>query len=111
MTKAKVIEIQVGGVHDAGSLHDACRELVAQDETGAPPKIHFVILCPDGETRYITIRDEDEEVIAYGDFEGLPSLVESYFPEVQSTNLSNDTSHTYTKEVAELLDIDKEFWD
>jgi len=39
-------------------------------------KIHFTIQCPDGKVRFITIRDEDDGTVAYGDFEGLPSFLD-----------------------------------
>ena len=39
-------------------------------------KMHFTIKLPNGETKHITIRDEDGETVAYGDFEGLPSFLD-----------------------------------
>jgi len=39
-------------------------------------KMNFAIKLPDGKVKYITIRDEDEETVAYGDFEGLPSALD-----------------------------------
>jgi len=72
--KAIVKEIQVGGFYGAKSLEDAC-EKYSHMESGRP-KIIFLIKCTDGELRQITIRDEDNQTVAYGDFEGLPSFLE-----------------------------------
>ena len=48
----------------------------------ARAKINFTIELPDGKIRNITIRDEDNETVAYGSFEGLPSFLD-YAKEVQ----------------------------
>ena len=76
---AKVIEIQVGGSVIVHTLEEACREYVKMiDKHGAyRAKINFTIKLPaGGELRYITIRDEDTETIAYGDCDGLPSFLD-----------------------------------
>jgi len=78
--KAVVASIQVGGVMDARNLEEACRKYIkmvdSSDEEGYRAKIIFVIALPNGEVKQITIRDEDEETVAYGDFEGLPSFLD-----------------------------------
>ena len=71
---AVVTEIQVGGAYLASSLEETCLLFVSKQP--ARPKISFAIRLPNGETKYITIRDEDEMTVAYGDFEGLPSMLE-----------------------------------
>ena len=78
MAKAKVVSIQVGGVANVKSLEGACRELIrqAQEFEIRRTKICFVIKLPTGEQKQITIRDEDDETVAYGDLEGLPSMVD-----------------------------------
>ena len=71
--KAIVTEIQVNGLYGAKSLEEACKIFM---RLGCRTKIHFVIKLPDGEERHITIRDEDTETVAYGDFKGLPSMLD-----------------------------------
>jgi len=78
--KAKVLEIQVGGGRIFKTLLDACLEYPNCERS----KMHFYIELPDGSRRAITIRDEDEEVVAYGDFEGLPSALD-YAREIQKS--------------------------
>ena len=72
--KAKVIGIQVGGYHTCHSLRDACKEYLSPDCTRT--KIHFFIELPNGERKAITIRDEENMTVAYGDFERLPSFID-----------------------------------
>jgi len=76
--KAIVIEIQIGGLDIYHSLWNACREYAngVAHNTILRSKINFAIKLPDGKVKYITIRDEDEETVAYGDFEGLPSALD-----------------------------------
>ena len=71
--KAKVIEIQVGGGPIATTLAGAC--LLFSDHLDRP-KLHFLIELPNGERKSLTIRDDDEGVVAYGDFEGLPNFLD-----------------------------------
>ena len=88
--KAVVRWIQVGGGRICQTLEDACagyNEMMIESlEEGLQPrtKILFAIQCPDGQTRQITIRDEDGEVVAYGNFEGLPSVL-GYAKEVAAS--------------------------
>ena len=70
--KAIVKYIQVDGSYDAHSLGDACVALIA----GGGYKIHFAIELPDGSMRTITIRDDENGTVAYGDFEGLPDFLD-----------------------------------
>lgn len=74
MSKAVVKEIQVGGLYQAESLEEACEQYTFHRPERS--KIIFVIKCQDGEERSITIRDEDGQTVAYGDFEGLPSFID-----------------------------------
>lgn len=76
--KAIVIEIQIGGGKIVHTLEEACREyikMLASDEP-ARTKIHFFIKLPNDGHKSITIRDEDGETVAYGDFDGLPSFLD-----------------------------------
>lgn len=76
--KAIVKEIQVCGWDFASSLEDACEKYsrISNNYKEFRPKIIFVIELPNGETKQITIRDEEEETVAYGDFEGLPDFLD-----------------------------------
>lgn len=76
MTKGKaiVVDIQVGGYLQAKSLEQACARLINNE--GSRTKINFAIKLPNGEVKTITIRDEDDETVAYGDFDGLPSMLD-----------------------------------
>jgi len=76
--KAVVTGIQVGGFWDENSLEDAVHRYLAMllSEGGYRAKMIFAIKLPSGETKQITIRDEDGETVAYGDFEGLPSFLD-----------------------------------
>lgn len=71
---AKVIEIQIGGGTLTKSLEEACYLYV--QEMPERTKICFVVELPNGEHKQITIRDEDDQTVAYGDFEGLPNAIE-----------------------------------
>ena len=71
---AIVTEIQVGGGPLCNSLIGACQLFLGPDGRGRP-KISFSIKLSNGEQRHITIRD-DEQTVAYGDFEGLPSFLD-----------------------------------
>ena len=81
---AKVIEIQVGGGTICHSLEKACITFKGMVDTHEVPrtKMHFTIQLPSGEIRGITIRDEDERTVAYGNFEGLPNFLD-YAKEVK----------------------------
>jgi len=76
--KAVVKEIQVGGGRTYKSLEEACREYVDMISTnsGYYAKINFTIKLPNGQIKSITIRDEDNETVAYGDFDGLPNFLD-----------------------------------
>jgi len=79
MEITKVIEIQIGGGPIVHTLEEACREYIRLLDSGEPirAKIHFTIEAKHGETRVITIRDDDDlGTVAYGDFEGLSSFLE-----------------------------------
>ena len=74
----EIIEIQIGGGHIVHSLEDACREYVKMIGSGESvrTKINFCIKDKEGNHKTITIRDEDDKTIAYGDFEGLQNFLE-----------------------------------
>ena len=72
--KAVVKELQVGGGVMVGNLREACEEFLNPGNLRA--KMNFCIVLPDGSIKSITIRDEDGETVAYGDFEGLPSFLD-----------------------------------
>jgi len=60
--KAIVKEIQIGGYEFAHSLELACGKYLDMIYSGRPyrSKMIFVIELPNGETKQITIRDEDD---------------------------------------------------
>lgn len=76
--KAIVKQIQIGGGQIVDTLEDACIEFLAMihRQDVARYKINFTIELPNGEIKAITIRDEGNETVAYGDFEGLPSMLD-----------------------------------
>jgi len=76
--RAIVKEIQIGGDEIVHSLEDACceyMEMVHSPESYRA-KMNFTIQLPDGEIKSITIRDEDDQTVAYGDFVELPSFLD-----------------------------------
>lgn len=75
---AIVTQIQVAGGPIYTSLEKACVAFINMRANYDPmtTKIHFTIQLPNGETKTITIRDEDKKTVAYGDFEGLPSFLD-----------------------------------
>lgn len=83
--KAIVIEIQVGGGQICDSLEDAADTFKDMTDYDQAPrtKMHFTIRLPTGEVKTITIRDEDDGTVAYGNFEGLPSFLD-YAKEVNN---------------------------
>jgi len=76
--KAVVKEIQVGGYKCVHSLWEACKAYCTMIETEEihRDKLIFFIKLPNGEIKQITIRDADNETVAYGDFEGLPDFLD-----------------------------------
>ena len=78
MPKAIVIEIQVGGERVCDNLQEACKVYTKGIESQmlSRTKIHFTIKLPTGEEKTITIRDEDNQTVAYGNFEGLPNFLD-----------------------------------
>ena len=74
---AKVEEIQVCGRRLFTNLEEACKDYLQCLEGGIDrEKLHFTIILPTGKVKSITIRQEDEQVVAYGDFEGLPNALD-----------------------------------
>jgi len=74
---ATVKEIQVCGGKIHKTLSEACLNYLERVDIGTDrEKIDFAILLANGETRHITIRQEDDKVVAYGDFDGLPNALE-----------------------------------
>ena len=84
--KAQVIEIQVGGGKLCYSLAEACEAYPFELRS----KIYFLIELPNGDRKQITIRDEDAETVAYGDFKGLPSFMD-YAKEIAEELIAADT--------------------
>lgn len=74
--KAIVKEIQVCGGHLFHNLAEACIDYLECLEYTDREKIHFTVFLSNGKTRGITIRQEDNQVVAYGDFDGLPDALE-----------------------------------
>ena len=69
---ATVTEIQVCGGSIYKMLSDACLEYLQNVAEGTDrAKINFSITLSNGIVKHITIRQEDDRVVAYGDFEGL----------------------------------------
>ena len=83
--KAIVTEIQVGGGTICHSLEKACITFKGMVDAQECPrtKIRFGILLPNGQGKTITIRDEDGQTVAYGDFDGLPNFLD-YAEEVRN---------------------------
>ena len=77
MTVATVKEIQVCGGRIFRMLSDACLEYIQciAQETDRE-KIAFVVKLPNGQIKCITFRQEDDGIVVYGDFEGLPSMLD-----------------------------------
>ena len=74
---ATVKEIQVCGGKIHKTLSEACLSYLESVANGTDrEKINFATLLTNGETKHITIRQEDNRVIAYGDFDGLPNALE-----------------------------------
>ena len=74
---ANVDEIQVCGGRLFNNLEEACRDYLQCLKEGIDrEKLRFTIILPTGKVKSITIRQEDEQVVAYGDFEGLPSFLD-----------------------------------
>ena len=75
--KAIVKEIQVCGGKCVDNLEDACIGYLLCSYGDMPrTKLNFTIVLPNKEVKSITIRQEDDEIVAYGDFEELPSMLD-----------------------------------
>ncbi len=74
--KVVVTEIQVGGGPLASTLEEAFTLYIFGLPSSAPDKINFTVKLLTGEVKHITLRQENDQVIAYGDLEGLPSFLE-----------------------------------
>jgi len=74
---AKVREIQSCGGKIFQELSHGCYDYLDSISNGTDrPKLNFAIECDDGVTRQITIRQTDNGIEVYGDFEGMPDFVE-----------------------------------
>lgn len=81
--KATVKEIQVCGGRLFATLEGACREyLDCLDQNIDREKLHFTVIMPDKSVKGITIRQEADGLVAYGDFDGLPNMLD-YAREVE----------------------------
>lgn len=75
--KAIVNEIQVCGGRIFSNLEQACEDYLQCLREGIDrEKFNFGITLPNGQIKSITIRQGDEKVIAYGDFDELPSFLD-----------------------------------
>ena len=73
---ATVKEIQINGGRIVNNLADACVEYLVKLETTDRMKMNFSILLASGEVKSIPIRQEENEIVAYGDFAELPNALE-----------------------------------
>lgn len=77
MTVARVKEIQVCGGRLFTMLSDACLDYIECISQGIDrEKMNFSVILPDGQVKHITFRQEDDGIVVYGDFEGLPSMLD-----------------------------------
>lgn len=78
MEVTRVTSIQVGGGKIVGTLEEACREFIKLADANElfRAKLNFAIKTKDGNVKQITIRDDDDETVAYGDFAGLLTMLE-----------------------------------
>jgi len=91
---AKVIEIQVCGGRITTGLLDMCSAYIQNVEEGTDsPKLHFTIMMDDNTVRHITFRQEDESIVGYGNFEGLPSFLD-YTKAIQKKLAANQNRTT-----------------
>ena len=73
---ATVRDIQVCGSRMYKNLYDAVVEYMRCVSYGFDrAKFNFAIILSSGEIKHITIRQEDDRVVAYGDFDGLPNAL------------------------------------
>ena len=74
---ATVKEIQVCGGKIHTFLSTACLDYLECLARGTDrEKMNFAITQANGEVKHITIRQEDDRIVAYGDFEGLPNAID-----------------------------------
>ena len=74
---AKVKEIQVCGSDLFTDLYCACENYIQVVNDGVDrEKLNFSIELKDGQVKHITIRQTEDGIVAYGDFEGLPNALE-----------------------------------
>lgn len=85
---AKIREIQICGGRLFTNLHWACQGYIEDINSGIDRrKLNFSIVLPNGQVKHITFRQEDEDIIVYGDFEGLASVLD-YAEEVTGRQVS-----------------------
>lgn len=74
--KAIVTEVQVCGGRIFNNLEEACKDYLQCLSEGIDrEKLNFGITLPSGEVKHITVRQEGDQIVAYGDFQGLPSFL------------------------------------
>ena len=73
---AKVKAIQTNGYHICYTLKNACQELLDPANENAPEKMNIAVITLSGKVKHITLRQEDDGIYVYGDFEGMPDFVE-----------------------------------
>jgi len=63
-----VKEIQVCGGRLFNNLEEACKDYLRCLEVGTDrKKFNFTIVLPNGEVKHITIKQENDQMVAYGD--------------------------------------------
>lgn len=87
--KAIVRDIQVCGGIVVTNLEAACKEYLKELPDTDRPKLAFSVILPTGKVKHITIRQEENCVVAYGDFDGLPSMLD-YVLEVTGAKCGED---------------------
>ena len=89
MTKAVVREIQIGGltVVNTPQFSDLVKAFDWDSTEIIPMKVAFTITLPNGRTKHLTIRQETDCMIVYGDFDGLPSFLDYAQSVIQEEDL------------------------
>jgi len=74
---AKAEEIQVCGLDLYDRLYHACQDYIRRVDEGIDrEKLNFAVKLDDGSTKHITFRETADGIEVYGDFEGMPDMLE-----------------------------------
>jgi len=92
---AKAEEIQVCGLNLYNKLYHACQDYIKRVDEGIDrEKLNFAIKLADGSTKHITFRETANGIEVYGDFEGMPDMLEwSILKEAESDWLPEYQAH------------------